>query len=60
MKILCCRRTHEIDIDIIDSKKPSITSALEAAEKKKAIMEGGGRKKRPSRASRASEEDEDG
>ena len=47
---LCCMRSPEIDIDIIDSKKPSITSAREAAGKKKAILEGTGRKKRKSKA----------
>ena len=39
----------EYDIQVIDSKRPSITSAIEAAEKKKAIMEGG-KKKRSSQA----------
>jgi len=57
-RVFCCHKPPEINIDIIDSKKPSVTSALEAAEKKKAILEGGGRKKRPSRADRASLEDE--
>ncbi|KAH8097852.1 hypothetical protein JL720_769 [Aureococcus anophagefferens] len=51
VSLVLCRRNHEIDIDVIDSKKPSITSAQQAADKKKAILEGANRKKRPSRAS---------
>jgi Ca2+-binding EF-hand superfamily protein len=51
VNLVLCRRNHEIDIDVIDSKKPSITSAQQAADKKKAILEGANRKKRPSRAS---------
>jgi Ca2+-binding EF-hand superfamily protein len=48
-KVVCCKRPKEYDIQVIDSKRPSITSAIEAAEKKKAIMEGG-KKKRSSQA----------
>ena len=45
MKVFCCRRPKEYDIQVIDSKRPSITSAIEALEKKKAIMEGGKKKR---------------
>ena len=51
LNTIFCRPNHEIDLDVIDSKKPSFTSAQAAADKKKAILEGTGRKKRPSRAS---------
>ena len=33
-KVVCCKRPKEYDIQVIDRKRPSITSAIEAAEKK--------------------------